>query len=93
MYKRQGGYNVNPNEVEQALQEIDGIRAARVFAKKNSILGNIVCAEVVPSGGGADEASIRASLSKRLQPFKIPRIIKFVDALKFTKTGKLSRKP
>ncbi len=88
-----GGYNVNPNEVEQALQEIDGIRAARVFAKKNSILGNIVCAEIVPSGGGADEASIRASLSKRLQPFKIPRIIKFVDALKFTKTGKLSRKP
>ena len=88
-----GGYNVNPNEVEQALMEIDGIRAARVFAKKNSILGNIICAEVVSESGELDETSIRKRLSNRLQAFKIPRIIKFVETLKSTNTGKLSRKP
>ncbi len=88
-----GGYNVNPNEVEQALMEIDGIRAARVFAKKNSILGNIICAEIVSESGELDETSIRKRLSNRLQAFKIPRIIKFVETLKSTNTGKLSRKP
>lgn len=88
-----GGYNVNPNEVEQALMEIDGIRGARVFAKKNSILGNIICAEVVSESEKLDESSIRKHLSNRLQAFKIPRIIKFVETLKSTNTGKLSRKP
>ena len=48
-----GGYNVNPNEVEQALQEIDGIRAARVFAKKNSILGKYCMRGSRPVGRGS----------------------------------------
>jgi len=86
-----GGYKVNPGEVEEAMQAIEGIREVRVFAKKNSLLGSIVMAEVVRLNETMSEANIRAILQNRLQEFKIPRIIRFVDSLKVTRTGKIQR--
>lgn len=86
-----GGYNVNPHEVESALEEISGISAARVYAKKNSVLGNIICSEVVSNKKNFDEKEIRSKLQSKLQEYKIPRIIKFVDRISTTRTGKISR--
>lgn len=84
-----GGYKVNPSEVEDAIMSLEFIRQVRVFGKKNSVLGNIICAEIVAES--LDEKSIRDYLKTRLQEFKIPRIIKFVESITSTKTGKTSR--
>lgn len=90
------------------LEEFPGVRKARVFGRKNSVMGNILCAEVVlvkPDGGrqtaeGGErwtdnglvtEATLREFAAARLQPFKVPRMIRFVDSLATTRTGKLSR--
>lgn len=87
-----GGYKVNPLEVEEALRRISGIREAYVYGKKNSILGNVLCADVVTETVSISETDIRTSLKDRLQDFKIPRRIKFVETLSLTRTGKISRK-
>ena len=86
-----GGYKVNPIEVEDVIRSCDGVIDVSVFGKKNSLLGNIVICHVVRSDISLTEKKIRLFLNEKLQEFKIPRIITFVDSLKTTKSGKLSR--
>ncbi len=86
-----GGYKINPTEVEEAIRSINGVIDARVFAKSNSVLGNIVCCNIVRHGDELNETTVRLELKDRLQEFKIPRIIYFVDKLAISSTGKANR--
>lgn len=88
-----GGYKVNPLEVEDAILEILEIRNVRVYSKSNSVLGNIICCEIVCDNNNksVSEASIRTFLQSKIQEFKIPRIIRFVDEISKTRTGKIKR--
>lgn len=87
-----GGYKVNPSEVEQAILNINEIQQVIVYGKPNSVLGNILCAEIkLMDGTSIDESKVRSYLSDTIQDFKIPRRIKFVDSFSLTRTGKLKR--
>ncbi|MFR6034258.1 MAG: AMP-binding enzyme [Bacilli bacterium] len=87
-----GGYKVNPEEVEDAIKSLDGVREAIVFGKPNSLLGNILCAEIsIIPAAKVSESDIRTSLLKLLPQFKIPRIISFTDSIRLTRTGKIKR--
>ena len=87
-----GGYKVNPGEVESALLSIAGISQVRVYGRSNSVLGNILCAEVrLEPSSVLEEVEIRNQLKDRLQDFKIPSYFKFVETLSLTRTGKLKR--
>ena len=87
-----GGYKVNPGEVEVAIQDIEGVRQAMVYGKANSILGNVLCADVVLEPGfELTELDIKKVLSSQLQDFKVPRRIKFLEEISLTRTGKMKR--
>ena len=87
-----GGYKVNPSEVEEAIDSIEGVRQSLVYGKPNSVLGNIVVAEVLREEGSAvTDVDIRKSLRDKLQDFKIPRKIIFVEEFTLTRTGKIKR--
>jgi len=86
-----GGYKVNPLEVEEAILTLSGVKNVRVYPKQNSVLGNIICCEVVANSKQITESSIRTFLQSKIQEFKIPRIIRFVEELSTTRTGKLKR--
>lgn len=87
-----GGYKVNPGEVEDAINAIAGVRQSLVYGKANSILGNVLIAEVqLEEGADVTDIEIRKTLKDQLQDFKIPRKIKFVEAFSLTRTGKLKR--
>ena len=87
-----GGYKVNPGEVEVAIQDIEGVRQAMVYGKANSILGNVLCADVVLEPGfELKELDIKKVLSSQLQDYKVPRRIKFVEEISLTRTGKMKR--
>lgn len=86
-----GGYKVSPGEVEETIRNLEGIQDVRVFAKSNSVLGNIICCEVVKTSDEIDELSIRSFLQSKLQEYKIPRIIKFTNKISITRTGKIKR--
>ena len=86
-----GGYKVNPIEVEDVIRLCNGVINVSVFGKKNSLLGNLVVCQVIRSDTSLTEKKLRLFLQEKLQEFKIPRIITFVDSLKTTRSGKLSR--
>lgn len=86
-----GGYKVNPLEVEETILTLPGVKNVRVYSKRNSVLGNIICCELVCDNNQLSESSIRTFLQSKIQEFKIPRIIRFVDELSTTRTGKIKR--
>ncbi|MCB2203142.1 fatty acid--CoA ligase family protein [bacterium] len=86
-----GGNKVNPKDVEDALRQYPGIVDVHVYGKRNSVLGNIVCCDIVSEESAICESAIRTYLAERLQEYKIPRIIKFVDRVETTRSGKTKR--
>lgn len=87
-----GGYKVNPGEVEDAINSIEGVRQSLVYGKANSILGNVLIAEVqLENDLEITDIEIRKKLKQQLQDFKIPRKIIFVETFSLTRTGKLKR--
>ena len=87
-----GGYKVNPGEVENVLLSIEGVKQVLVYGKTNSVLGNVLCADIqLHEGSTLTNVEIKRSLASYLQDFKIPRRIKFVEEFELTRTGKLKR--
>lgn len=85
-----GGYKVNPLEVEESICTHHTVKQAYVYGKPNFLLGNILIADVV-SDATVTEKEMREFLYSRLQPYKIPRIINFVNFIELTRSGKLKR--
>lgn len=86
-----GGYKVNPEKVEFAINRIEGVNSSRVFSKENKLIGKIVCADVALSNNEITEKHIRTSLQEYLQDYEIPRFYNFVKEIEKTNTGKLKR--
>ncbi|MFJ7735970.1 class I adenylate-forming enzyme family protein [Lysinibacillus sp. NPDC097287] len=90
-----GGYKVNPLEVENLLVQVPGVIDIVVKSKKNSVTGELLVADVIKSDD-ADEKELKKEIKQfaatHLQEWKVPRIIKFVDELPITRTGKKVRK-
>lgn len=90
-----GGNKVQPEEVEQILLSSKLLHEAFVYGKKNPMIGNLVCADVVPKDKTADTKIVKNELIKlcreQLENYKVPAIIKFVDELQTTQSGKLKR--
>ena len=87
-----GGYKVNPGEVENVLLSIEGVKQVLVYGKANSVLGNVLCADIqLQEGSTLTNVDIKKALASQLQDFKIPRRIKFVEEFELTRTGKLKR--
>lgn len=85
-----GGYKINPKEVEEVISQLPEVNYAKVYAKKNSVLGNIVCSEILFNENcSLTEEQIRTYLKSKLQEFKIPRFYKFIDKIEMTNTGKI----
>lgn len=91
-----GGAKVTPEEIEAALLDVPGILDLRAFAVPNPITGSVIGLEVAVLAG-ADEESLRRAITQtarnRLTSYKVPRLIRFVDAIRSDPTGKKSRRP
>ena len=90
-----GGENVDPVEVEQALEALPGVAEACVFGVPDEEWGERVCAAVVPAGPGVgwDELAARlGELRGRLAPFKRPRWLALLPSLPRNRTGKVDRR-
>ena len=87
-----GGYKVNIEEVEDTLREMPQISDVVVYGRKNSVLGNILCADIkLLPDAELSVVETKSFLEKKLQYYKIPRKINFVDSIEFTKSGKIKR--
>jgi o-succinylbenzoate---CoA ligase len=86
-----GGENVDPAEVEQALERIQGIRQACVFGAPDEEWGEVVCAALVAEPG-LELETVRDALEHTLASFKRPRRIALVDTLPTGRAGKVDRR-
>lgn len=85
------GYRVKLIEIEEALDQIPGIQQYRVYGRKNALTGNIICCDVKLLDPDLSIPRIKSLLKENLQVFKVPRIIKIVDEISMTHTGKIKR--
>ncbi|MDX2937736.1 class I adenylate-forming enzyme family protein [Streptomyces ipomoeae] len=88
-----GGYNVYPAELERVLSEHPDVAVVAVGPVPDEVKGELACAYVVPRAGGAVTAEeLMAYAGERLAAYKRPRIIRFVDTLPVTSSGKIMRR-
>lgn len=89
-----GGYKVNPDEIEFVIRKIKGVKEVSVSGRKNSVMGQIIVANIIKEDG-IDNVELKRKIKEvtinELQDFKVPRLIKFVDSFELTRTGKIKK--
>ncbi|MBR5330465.1 MAG: acyl--CoA ligase [Akkermansia sp.] len=90
-----GGKKVSPDEVEQLIQKLPGVKecACTAAPDPDGILGEIVKVHIVPDGSTALSISqIIQFMRGQVEPHKIPKIVEFREVpLPRTDSGKLQR--
>jgi malonyl-CoA/methylmalonyl-CoA synthetase len=88
-----GGFNVYPKEVEDVLNDLEGIAESAVIGVPHPDFGEAVVAVVVPAGGGppVDEAAVIAATREKLAAFKRPKRVIVVDTLPRNTMGKVQK--
>jgi acyl-coenzyme A synthetase/AMP-(fatty) acid ligase len=88
-----GGYRVNPHEVEERINSVEGIEAAVVKARESSVTGNVLVAEVQINENMKSEVAkdrIKTTINN-LKKWKQPRMIDVVDSIDQSRSGKRVR--
>ena len=88
-----GGENVYPAEIEQVLHQRPEIAEVAVLGTPDARWGEAVTAVVaLKAGQQLDADELIAWARQRLAGFKCPRVVRFVDSLPRTTTGKLLKR-
>jgi fatty-acyl-CoA synthase len=75
-----GGYNVHPQEIEVLLRSHPAVADAAVFGIPNDVLGELVCACVLPVEGALiTDNELRDYVYESLADYKVPDLIRFMD--------------
>jgi len=87
-----GGYNVYPRELEDILRTHPAVEDACLVGVPNAILGELVCACVIPVEGAiitGDE--LRDYCRDQVADYKVPDLVRFFDTFPLTGSGKVKR--
>ena len=89
-----GGENISPSEIENALNQMENIREAKVMGAPHPIYGESVEACVTMTDGGAsfDPDGIKNALRSMIARFKIPSHIFLYDQFPLNVNGKLDQR-
>ena len=87
-----GGENVASVKVEAAVLAHPGVAGAAVLGLPHPRWSEAVCAFVVKKpGADLDEAGLLAHCRTHLGSFEVPKLVRFVEALPATATGKIQK--
>ncbi|MEL6641154.1 MAG: malonyl-CoA synthase [Pseudomonadota bacterium] len=87
-----GGYNIYPKEIEDVLNDVDGVLESAVFGVPHPDFGESVIAAIVSTPGStADTDTLQAEVSKKLARFKHPRRYVPLDQLPRNTMGKVQK--
>ncbi|MGE3449727.1 MAG: class I adenylate-forming enzyme family protein [Microbacteriaceae bacterium] len=88
-----GGYNVYPAEIERVLAAHPAVALVAAGPVPDPVKGELACAYVVLApGASVTEEELVAFSSTSLAAYKRPRLVRFVDDLPKTSTGKIMRR-
>lgn len=87
-----GGHNVSPVEVEEAIGACPLVAECACVKGSDPITGDSLALFVV-WGERKDDEALADFMRERLEPFKVPSVVRTVDAIPRTYNGKVDRKP
>ncbi len=88
-----GGENVFPGEVEETLAAVPGVREVAVVGVPDDQFGQRLRAFVTLAPGvSLTEQQLKDHVRRRLAAFKVPREVRFVEALPRNATGKIVKR-
>jgi len=88
-----GGYNIYPREVEDVLRAHPAVEDVCVVGIPHEILGEAVCACVVPTEGAIVRGEdITEFAREQMAEYKVPDLVRFFDSLPMTASGKVKRR-
>lgn len=89
-----GGDKVYPEHVERVLNGSDNVSLSKVYAKKSSMIGQLVAADILPADG-ADRSDLQRELHElcreQLAPYERPVLFRVVDTIAVSENGKVLR--
>ena len=86
-----GAHRVHPQDVEEVIAELPGVREVAVTGVDDALLGQVVAAFLVRDGDVPNEMAVKAHCRQRLASYKIPKQVAFVAELPRTASGKVRR--
>ncbi|HWM17671.1 MAG TPA: long-chain fatty acid--CoA ligase, partial [Microbacterium sp.] len=87
-----GGENVYPAEIENLINDIDGVTGVAVIGVADPQWGEVPWAVVtVQDAASVDTASVRAHLDGKLARYKLPKNVVIVEELPRTASGKVRK--
>ncbi len=86
-----GGLNVYPREVEAAIDGLIGVGESAVIGLPHPDFGEAVTAIVTRAGAALSEEAVVKGLAGKLAKFKMPKAVRFVDALPRNAMGKVQK--
>lgn len=85
-----GGENVYPTEVENVLCAYKDVLAAAVVGIADDRWGEVGCAFIVPRAGRTiDQQALMEHCRQNLAKYKLPKVVRIVDTLPRTASGKV----
>jgi len=86
------GFNVYPNEVEDVVTQMPGIRECAAVGVPDVKAGEAVKLVIVRSNPAVTEADVRAYCETNMTGYKRPKIVEFRNELPKTPVGKILRR-
>ncbi len=85
-----GGFNIYPREVEEVLASFPGVREAAVVGRPHPEWGEVPVAYLVAEST-VDDSELIAFCKGQMAGFKVPREVRFVEALPRNALGKVQK--
>ncbi|MDA9207282.1 AMP-binding protein [Octadecabacter sp.] len=86
-----GGYNIYPKEIEDVINDVDGVLESAVFGIPNADFGESVLAAIVLENSNLTDATIAQKIEPLLARFKHPRRYIIMDELPRNTMGKVQK--
>jgi malonyl-CoA/methylmalonyl-CoA synthetase len=87
-----GGLNVYPKEIEERIDEMDGVEECAVVGIPDPDFGEAVAAVIVGKQGHTlTEAAVISALKREIANFKVPKRVFFEEALPRNAMGKVQK--
>lgn len=83
-----GGFNIYPREIEEFLEELEGVSEAAVTGVADRVRGEVPMAYFV---GEAEAETLEAACREKLASFKVPRRFQRVEKLPRNALGKVQK--
>lgn len=89
---RRSGENIAPREVEEVIDELEGVAESAVIPVPDDLRGEAVKAMVRRSGvDGVTERDVVRQVARNLAAHKVPRYVEFVDSFPKTPSERIQR--